>query len=241
MAKFTIHNLSSFSFSIPEPISRIIGPGKAVHHTGPAYLMDTLAMKRAIESGAISVSLDVNDDTTPDDVETTTLSRLVGYHEPIVTPSFGQSLPGTQPVMMSIGSTLFLDFSLNNDAAWRSFKIPHCYVDEAAVHLHWTKVGDQNEFGKAVRWRMSYSIFPGDDAELTAGSPVTVLEYEDTYSSTGTTTRVMNRTPDLPIFGVVANYYMGIKVEAITPVGVAMASRPALMSLDITFRQHILK
>lgn len=241
MAKFTISNLTSSSFGIPEPISRIVGPGKSIKFTGPAYLLDNASMKKAMASGAISVSLDIDDDTTPDDIETTTLTRLTGYHEPIVTPSFSSSLPGTTPTPLAIGATLFLDFSLNNDAAWRSFKIPSNFVDGASVHLHWTKVGNANELGKAVRWRATYSIFPGDLAELTVGTTTTVVEYEDTYPDAGTTTRTINRTPDLPIFGVVANYYMGIKVEAITPAGAAMASHPALMSLDLVFRQHILK
>ena len=167
-------------------------------------------------------------------------------HEPIVHASVDSNSPGQQPDSQLIGSTVVLAFTLNTDSGYRKFKIPANFVGNPSWHVHWTKQGgaggDGDESGNAVRWRITYQVFaggtpggdPGDD--LTAGT--TVLEVEDTYDDAGTTTRIVYRTPNVAAPGFVAGYYVGVCVEAITPVGTAMGAEPALVSLDLTYDEY---
>jgi len=164
------------------------------------------------------------------------------HHEPIVTASFAQSLPGTTPTPGAVGPFIYLTFSLDNDAAFRQFKIPNAYVSDPNFHIHWTKTSDANDLGKAVRWRVTYIVFRSSptvagDANITP----TVVEVEDTYDDSGTTSRNVYRTPNTPMVGFVANYYVSMKIEAITPVGAALSANPALFSLDVTFNEYINK
>jgi len=164
------------------------------------------------------------------------------FHGPIVTASYYSGLPGTTPTPAVVGPFIYLDFSLNNDAAFRQFKIPSNYAGNGTFHLHWTKTSNANEQGKAVRWRVTYVVFASSpttsgDAAITP----TVAEVEDTYDDAGTTTRLVHRTSSVALVGLAAQYYMSMKIEAITPVGVALASHPGLFSLDIMYDQYLNK
>lgn len=159
----------------------------------------------------------------------------IEFHEPLVTPASAGSLPGTAPTLNAIGPVLVLVFS-SADAAWRSFKIPANFAGNPRFHIHWTKSTDANEQGRAVKWRVTYAAFPGEGEAIQALSHV--VDYEDVYEDAGTTTRVLHRTPDLPLeglAGVEPGYYLGIKVERVSPTGAALTQNPALFSLDLTF------
>lgn len=137
-----------------------------------------------------------------------------GYHQPTITPNSGSNAPGQQPALELIGSILVANYTLNTDTAYRLFKIPSSYVDNAAFHIHWTKEagagGDGDQSFNSVRWRISYIVFPGSGADVNVAP--TVLDLDDTYEDDGTTTRVMYRTADAPASGFIPNYYVGVCV-----------------------------
>lgn len=159
------------------------------------------------------------------------------FHEPTVTPGAGANAPGQQPTIAVVGSLLVAQFTLNTDAAYRVFKIPSSFVSDPAFHVHWTKSSDADESTKEVRWRINYTVFDGNSVDVNV-SP-TVIDLDDTYDDAGTTTRIVHRTGNVVAVGFIANYYVGICVEAVTPAGTPIASEPALVSADLTFRQSI--
>lgn len=174
-----------------------------------------------------------------------TLERLLNalantatsHHEPIVAAGRATSSPGKGPQGIVFGSTLLLEMTPDTDDAFRQFKIPPSYVEAPSVHVHWTKSTDANENGKRSRWRISYAVFAGSGGFL--GTPATI-EYEAAYDDTGTTTRKIIRSPDLPLTGFVAGYYVGLKVESIAPTGgTPLSADPALFSVDLIYTQKI--
>lgn len=168
-------------------------------------------------------------------------NEIGSYHAPIVTASFHSALPGTVPTPEAVNALLYLTFS-SGDAAFRQFKIPDSYVSTPAFHIHWTKSGNANEFGKAVRWRVSYVVFPSTSVQAGMGSATpTVVDVEDTYDDSGTTSRLVFSTPSVPLIGFVKGAYMSIKVERTTPLGTPLSSNPGLFSLDLTYQQYINK
>lgn len=166
-----------------------------------------------------------------------------GYHEPTITPNAGTNSPGQQPDLELIGSIMVAQFTLNTDTAYRIFKVPKFYVEDAAFHVHWTKEsgvgGDGDQSSNSVRWRISYTVFPGSGGDVNV-TP-TVIDLDSTYNDAGTTTRVMQRTADVAAPGFVANYYVGVCVESVTPDGSALTCEPALISVDLTYNQFINK
>lgn len=162
------------------------------------------------------------------------------FHAPIVTASFHSALPGTQPTPTAFNALLLLQFSLNNDAAFRQFKIPDSFVEDPKFHIHWTKTSNANESTKTVRWRVSYAVFNSTMTNFGDGAVTpTVVEVQDTYDDAGTTTRLVHRTADMPLVGFEPGYYVSLKIEAITPTGTAMASAPGLYSVDLTYSELI--
>lgn len=169
------------------------------------------------------------------------------FHEPIVVAEAGTNSPGQEPDITIIGSTMVAEFTLNTDKAYRVFKIPSSYVGNPSFHVHWTKesgvAGNGNESGNAVLWRINYTVFAGGPLAGGQGHDINVtpstVEFEDTYDDSGTTTRIIERTPNLGLVGFVAGYYVGMEVEAITPAGAALTCEPALVTVDLTFDQYI--
>lgn len=158
-------------------------------------------------------------------------------HTPIVTPSVGGTVPALQPTNVVVNALLLQSYTVNLDAAWRQFKIPLSFVDSASIHVHWSKTGNGNEAGKNVRWKVSYVIFNGEN-EDGAGTP-TVVTFDDTYLDSGTTTRIVYKTPSIDLVGLVPGDYASMKIEAITPAGTPMASEPGLFALDLVMRQRL--
>lgn len=164
-------------------------------------------------------------------------SAVRSYHAPAVSPSTYRSPGLKDPTLIDLTPLILLQFTPNVDAAFRSFKIPGYYSQNAEMHLHWTKSSDANESGKAVRWRIEYFTFSGNGDDLIT-TPSSV-EIEDIYDDAGTTSRIVHRTPNVALTGFQARWYAAIAVSAVTPVGTAMASEPALFSADLTFDQFI--
>lgn len=165
------------------------------------------------------------------------LDDPVFTHTPIVTPSVGGTVPALQPTNVVVNALLLQSYTVNLDAAWRQFKIPIGFIDSASVHVHWSKTGNGNEVGKTVRWRVQYVVFNGID-EDGAGAPTTVT-LDDTYLDSGTTSRIVYKTPSVAITGIVPGDYVSMKIDAVTPSGTPMASEPGLFALDLVMRQFL--
>lgn len=162
-------------------------------------------------------------------------SGSVFTHSPIVTPSVGGTVPALQPTNVTVNALLLQSYTVNLDAAWRQFKVPIGYLSDASIHVHWSKTGNGNESGKTVRWKISYSVFNGEN-EDGAGTP-TVITIDDTYLDSGTTTRIIYQTESVALVGFTPDDYVSMKIEAITPAGVPMASEPGLFALDLVMKQ----
>jgi len=176
-----------------------------------------------------------NINLTPDtNSEYADANLIVTYHASIVTASAYKAPSLKDPTPIVYNSTLLLGFTLNTDQAFRQFKITREYTetDDVSFHVHWTKSSDVNEQNKNVKWQVGVNVFNGSSQQIPATTTYTI---EDTYDAADTTERTIYRTPDVPIGVLTKGYYLGLYVEAITPVGVAMASEPALYSLDLTF------
>lgn len=161
-----------------------------------------------------------------------------GFHASIVTANAASTAPGQQPTVHVSGALIILGFTPNTDDAFRQFKIPSHYSGNANLHVHWSKTGDTGEQGNAVKWRVSYSVFPGDEGVAANGAPSTV-ETEDTYDAVDTTERRIYRTANMPLAGFQAGYYASMKIEAVTPSGTALTNEPGLFSLDLTYDKFI--
>lgn len=165
------------------------------------------------------------------------VDKVRARHEPIVTGSRSVSSPGQGPQPVISGALFLLGFTVGTDDAFREFKVPANFVGNPAVHVHWTKTTDVVELGKAVKWRVEYVVFSGAGGD--GAIAPSVVEYEDTYDDGGTTTRIIHRTPDLPLVGFVAGYYVSLRVRAIAPTGTALAAEPGLFSVDLTYDERI--
>lgn len=256
MAQLQITNLTSEELLLQE-LYVSVGPGKSVV-TG-RYHDDLHSMPRIQalwKSGSIAVAVVtplaetdfIGQKILHDGEGAAAIDALAAaersYHEPLITPSSGQNAPGQEPDFEIIGSTLVLEFTLNTDRAYRIFKIPNYFIGNPSFHVHWTKqkgaAGDNDESGNAVRWRISYTVFPS----TTAGGgninvEVATVEVEDTYDDADTTSRIVHRTANVVATGFVAGYYLGVGIEAITPAGAPLTCEPALISLDLTFDEYI--
>lgn len=161
--------------------------------------------------------------------------RLGTYHIPIASVSQADGPPGTVPDVQADGPLAYLLFDglVGVQKVYRVYKVPSYFVDGMAMHIHWTKSDDVDRNGETVKWRVSYKVFNGRDEDGDSGG--TVLDLDDAFADTGTTTRVVHRTLDVPLVGVIANYYVSISIEKVAPgAGTPMGS-PGLVSADLTF------
>lgn len=250
MALVTITNLTGEIVLLQE-LYRDIKPNEVFTITRERDQLHAMPeLQRYWKDGIIEV--DVVSDTAEDDFIDQKLHLFQGsqsatkdatrtYHEPTVTPESNANAPGQQPSLGLIGTSLVAEYTVNTDTAYRIFKVPSNYVTGAAFHIHWTKEsgagGDGDQSGNAVRWRISYTVSPGNGADINVAP--TVIEVEDTYDDAGTTTRIMHRTTNIDAAGFIPNYYVAVCVEAITPVGAALTCEPALITADLTYTEYI--
>ena len=163
---------------------------------------------------------------------------VVSIHDSIDAGSLSYSVetPPIDPV--AIGPFLGAVFNIG-DIAHRTFKINSRYVGNPSVHLHWTKSTDAVETGRAVRWRVTFLAVDGHNQNALATPGV--VEIEDTYDDSGTTSRIIYRTPNLPLTGVVADYYLAIQIERVAPVGTPLSASPLLISADLRYDMYVNK
>lgn len=148
------------------------------------------------------------------------------------TPQVGQ---GPTPVVLggASGALMALHFDTTTDLAYRLIKIPSNYVGDASFHIHWTKGVNTNQAGATVRWRITYKVFNGASEEVTSGSQV--LEFDDTYDDSGTTTRVVYRTANGVATGFLPGYYVAVKLEYV-PASTTLSGGPVCVSADCLLR-----
>jgi len=222
-----------------ESLFEVIGTVSASNYLGLSGVATSFSGSYLVISGTISASNYLGIPVgTGSNIAEYGATRLI--HEPTITAGRAVSSPGQGPQPTSFGTLMTLAFTPDDttDRAFRIFKIPTSYVSSASFHVHWTKSGDANELNKNVRWRLAYTVFNGS-SDIGNGI-ANIIEFEDTYPDSGTTTRIVHRTSDLTAAGFVAGYYVSIYIEAISPIsGTAMSSEPALLSLDLRYRASI--
>ena len=154
-------------------------------------------------------------------------------HEPVVAPGKSGGPPGQNPEIESKEALSYLTFSVDIDSAYRLYKIPGGFIGEASAHVHWTKSQDTDQSGKAVRWRLTYKVFNGYNEDGANDGAITV-DLDDTYDDAGTTTRIVYGTLNVPLAGFLPRNYLSMKIEAVTPGGIALVE-PGLVALDIVY------
>ena len=182
----------------------------------------------AIQQYVLSTFLDKNYDTE-------TVSRII--HTPGITPSTNSTIPGGGPEPIAIGTLLGLHFKRDTDLVYSYSKIQSSFLADASFHVHWTKAVDTNQAGATVRWRLRYTVFNGISQDLIAGPTGTII-WDDTYDDSGTTSRIVYRTPNIAATGFVANYYVGFELGFVA-ANTTLANRPVVISCDILSRNSI--
>lgn len=243
MATITITNLTNEPVLLQELYTTLLAGESMSTERFKDDLHSTPRIQELWADGVISVTV------TPEPEETSFIESLLHtenavtrtYHEPTLVPTDASNAPGQQASLGAIGdSTIVAEFTADTDEGYKIFKIPRNFVGDAAFHIHWTKesgvAGDTDQSGNTVQWRISYLVFPGSGSDLTAAP--TVLDITDTYTDSGTTTRIVERTPNTAASGFVANYYVSMKVEVIG-AGTTLTCEPALVNVDLTFTEYI--
>ena len=158
-------------------------------------------------------------------------------HTPGVTPTSVTFVPGIAPEVVQFGTLVALHYKKDNDKVYGYSKIPTSYVSDASFHIHWTKNVDTNQAGATVRWEIKYNVFDGSSQDVNVG-PTNTLILDDTYDDSGTTSRVVYRTPNAAATGFVAGYYVSYEV-GFDPANTTLSSRPSIVSCDLLSRQKI--
>ena len=159
-------------------------------------------------------------------------------HTPGVTPTSVTFVPDKAPQIEQFGTLLALHFKQDDDKVYGYSKIPTSYVSDASFHIHWTKNVDTNQAGAKVRWEIKYNVFNGSSQDVNVG-PTNTLILDDTYDDSGTTSRVVYRTPNAAAPGFVAGHYVSYEVGFVTGSDTTLSGRPAIISCDLLSRQKI--
>lgn len=250
MATLTITNLTTEDLLLQELYTTLPAGGTLATTRYRDELHQTPRIQQLWADGKIAVT--VSSETSEDDFIDEKLHLFQGqpgalltttrnFHEPTITPASDTNSPGQQPDLGEIGSTIVASYTLNTDDSHRTFKIPSYFTGNPSFHVHWTKEpganGDTNQQGNAVRWRLEYTVFNGNSEDINI-TPTT-LDLDDTYDDSGTTTRIVYRTANVAATGLIAGYYVGIKLQSITPAGSALTCEPALISVDLRYDGYI--
>lgn len=166
------------------------------------------------------------------------INKLLSYHVNVATPGRLRSVGGTAPTVQNNGPLLYLAFAVGTDEAFRSFKIDSRYVQNAAIHMHWTKSQDTDQSGNIVKWQVEYSVYNGssENAAVVEHTVSVEDEYEDNGASASD--RIVYRTPNIPLVGITAGYYVSMRITAQAPTGSPAIIAPGLVTLDMTWEGY---
>ena len=159
---------------------------------------------------------------------------------PIVGPGRADGPPGTVPDVEAVNALTYINFdgAAGAQAAFRMIKIPATYIGNASIHVHWTKSVNTDRSGETVSWRVSYAVINGSSEDAADGT--IVIDLDDTYEDSGTTTRIVHRTADASLIGIIPNCYVNIKIEKNTPGAGTPMDSPGLVALDLIYQESIL-
>jgi len=183
------------------------------------------------------------------DAKTDVLERTTAiHHKPTLTPDISVSPPGQGPQPLALGNVIGLHYDTPaTDEGFRILKIPFTLVspgNTAAIepsvsfHIHWTKGVNSDESGATVRWVFEYTLFDGHDDEITSPTVSGLINMDDTYDDAGTTTRIVHRTADFVVTGLIAGYYLGVKITN-DAGNTTMLGGPVLISADMLWKGWI--
>jgi hypothetical protein len=194
-------------------------------------------MKVLSDAGKVSISTASESDAL-DDLEHAILSKKVIGHTDIKMAGSFEHAPAKTPDLVQYGPMLALEFTVNVDDAHVIYKMPSTFAGNPLVHVHWTKSDDLGNLNKTVLWRISYVVYNGTSDDIALTTP-TVVDLPDSYTSSGTTTRIVCRTDSASLVGLTAGCYVAMQVEAVTPSGTPITGSPTLISLDVAFDTYI--
>jgi hypothetical protein len=215
-------------FDEDRALRQLLPIGGAVDLTGIATLDEARRAEQLLHleaDGRIQFELAADDPTTRQ------------QHLFIVTPARSTPQPGQGPQPAAYGNLIVLEFTLDLDAAFRVVKIPSSYTGNATAHVHWTKSQTTDQSTKVVRWRIDYTVVNGRTEDGAAAGSTILLD--DSYDDAGTTTHIVHRTANISLPGLVAGYYLLVKISAVTPPTGTALVEPALMSMDILYDEKI--
>lgn len=160
-------------------------------------------------------------------------------HVDTITPVDAASQPGVGPtpvVLGASGTVLGLQFDQATEVAYRLIKIPTNFVGDASFHVHWSKNVNTNQANATVRWQLKYTVFNGTSNNVVAATGTIV--WDVVYTDSGTTSRVVYRTPNMAATGFVPGYYVGISLSYI-PAQTTLSGGPVCVSCDTLMRVTI--
>lgn len=167
------------------------------------------------------------------------------FHKPTLTPDISVNPPGLGPQPLAMGNIIGLHYNTPaTDEGYRILKVPFSMVtagNERAVvpytsfHIHWTKAVDTDQSGGTVRWVFEYTLFDGESEDVIVPAVTNTLNIDDTYTDTGTTTRVIHRSANFEVTDLVAGYYLGIKVTN-DAGNTTLSGGPVLVSADMLWK-----
>jgi hypothetical protein len=157
-------------------------------------------------------------------------------HQDVASASTLKLTGANAPALTEHGSLLYLSFDHAVDRCFRMFRISHDYIGSPSLHIHWTKSDDVDRSATFAKWRIDYSVFNGHNEEVNGGTFVETTDLE--YLDSGTTTRVIYRSENMPLVGVSPNDYVSIKVSKVTPTGAELVD-PGLVSVDLIYESYV--
>ena len=159
-------------------------------------------------------------------------------HSFLVTPAIANGPPGQMPDVVVIGpTTVGLHYTRDDGACYTLSKIPSSFVGDASFHIHWTKNVDTNQSGRTVRWILTYTVFNGSSQNANV-APTGTIVWDLTYLDSGTTSRIVYRSGNTAVAGLIPGYYLGVKLEY-DPLNTTLDGRPTVVSVDLLARLSV--
>lgn len=169
------------------------------------------------------------------------------FHKETITPDISISPPGLGPQPLAIGNVMGLHYDTPaTDESYRIMKIPFSLVMAgnaravepfASFHIHWTKANNVDQSTANIRWVLEYTMFDGNDDEITSPVVSATINIDDTYDDAGTTTRVVHRSANFDVTNLIAGYYLGIKITADNANTTAsLQNQGVLVSADLLYK-----